>query len=309
MGTSRWDSKSWDSYSASTSTKAASAIFTTRSLHEDLNPTKFTVRESRDSDLNPNSNAIMVGVDVTGSMGRLADYFVKTGLGILFEEILDRKPVSDPHLMVLAIGDVEYDSAPIQASQFEADITITQHLEKIYVEQGGGGNSCESYDMPYYIAANKTSIDCFEKRGKKGYLFTIGDEPPPVKTSKEDIAKFTGDIPQADIYFKDLIEQTQKMYHCYHILVAERGTHAGSSPATLDKTRTKWIDLLGQNVIVLTDSTKLSEVIVSIMEVNEGKDVEDVVSSWSGTTALVVKSAVSGLSKSEKLSDTGIIRL
>jgi hypothetical protein len=275
-------------------------------LHEDLNPTKFTVRESRDSDLNPNSTAIMVGVDVTGSMGRLADYFVKTGLGTLFGEILDRKPVSDPHLMVLAIGDVEYDSSPIQASQFEADITITDQIEKIHVEHGGGGNSCESYDMPYYIAAHKTSIDCFEKRGKKGYLFTIGDEPPPVKTSKEHIAKFIGDTPQADVMFSDLIEQAQKMYHCYHIIVAEPSTYAGSRP---DAVKKPWVELLGQNVVVLTDSTKLSEVIVSIMEVNEGRDVEDVASSWSGDTSLVVRSAVSGLSKSESASETGIVRL
>jgi hypothetical protein len=309
MGAARWSSDSWSSYSSTTSTKPASAIFTKHSLHEDLDPTKFTVRESRDSDLNPLSTAIMVGVDVTGSMGRLSDYFVKTGLGILFEEILDRKPVTDPHLMVLAIGDVVYDSAPIQASQFEADITIAQHLEKIYVEQGGGGNSFESYDMPYYIAANKTSIDCFEKRGKKGYLFTIGDEPPPEKTTKEHITKFTGDTPQGDIYFKDLIEQTQKMYNCYHIIVAERGTYAGNIGFALDRVKTKWVDLLGQNVIVLTDSTKLSEVIVSIMEINEGADIDTVTSSWSGDTSLVVRSAVSGLSKSETSTDTGIIRL
>ncbi len=50
MGTSRWDSSSWASYSSTTSAKPASAIFTTRRLHEDLDPTKFNVRESRDSD-------------------------------------------------------------------------------------------------------------------------------------------------------------------------------------------------------------------------------------------------------------------
>lgn len=306
MGTTRWDSSTWSSYSTTTKTKSASSIFTARMLHEDLDPKKFTVRESRDSDLNPNSTPIMVGVDVTGSMGRLADYFVKTGLGTLFEEILDRKPVSDPHLMVLGIGDAECgDTAPIQASQFEADITIAKQLEKVYVEKGGGGNDFESYDLPYYIAAYKTSTDCFEKRGKKGYLFTIGDEPAPTITTKRSIEKFIGDTPQADIPFKDLIEQAQKMYNCYHIIVAE-GDYASRRP---DRVKDSWTAVLGQNVIVLSDSTKLSEVIVSIMEVNEGRDADTVVASWSGDTSLVVKTVVSGLTKAADASDTGIIRL
>ncbi len=238
-------------------------------------------------------------------MGRLADYFVKTGLGIFFEEVLDRKPVSDPHLMVMGIGDVNYDSAPIQVSQFEADITIASWLEKIYVEGGGGGNNSESYDLPYYIAANKTSIDCFEKRGKKGYLFTIGDELPPKGTTKDQIKNVIGDTPQVDINFKDIIEQAQKSYNCYHIIVAE-GSYASGR---LDQVKEQWTELLGQNVIVLTDHTKLSEVLVSIIEVNEGNDIDSVSKSWSGDTSLVVRSAISGLSTLSDTDETGVIRL
>jgi hypothetical protein len=303
MGYSRWSSSSWSSYSATTSTKPAAAIFTSKKLNEDLDPTKITVRESRDSDLNPNSTAIIVGVDVTGSMGMLSDYFVKTGLGILFEEILDRKPVTDPHLMVMGIGDIEWDRAPIQMSQFESDITITKWLEKIYIEQGGGGNNFESYDLPYYMAANKTSIDCFEKRGKKGYLFTLGDENPPSKTSRRLINEYIGDTPQEDVDFKTLIDQTSKMYNCYHIIVAE-GSYARRR---LDDVKSAWAALLGQNVIVLTDHKKLSEVIVSIIQVNEGIDADIVAKSWSGDTSLVVKTAVSGLTAKSDTKSTGVI--
>ena len=45
-----------------------------------------------------------MGFDVTGSMGDIPDYFVKKGLGVAFEEIIDRKPVKDPQLLTLAIS-------------------------------------------------------------------------------------------------------------------------------------------------------------------------------------------------------------
>ena len=294
MGHTRWDPKDWDRYSRSTATKAADAIFVTKKLSPEMDPTKFEVRESRDSTLNPLSTPVIIGVDVTGSMGRLADYFVKKGLGIFFQETIDRKPVTDPHLMVMGIGDCIYDQAPIQVSQFEADLTIAKWLEQIFIEKCGGGNNFESYDLPYYIAAYKTSTDSWEKRNKKGYLFTLGDEMPPTKTSVADIKKFIGDAPQSDVIFKELIDKAQQQYNCYHIIIAE-GNFARSN---LSKVKDAWVDLLGQNVIVLDDHTKLSEVLVSIMEINEGKDVDEVVSSWSGDTSLVVKSATQSLTKS-----------
>lgn len=294
MGTSRWDAKTWTSYSKTTTAKPAAAIFTNVKLDTDLNPLGVVVRESRDSDANPNSNAIIVAVDVTGSMGMLADYFVKTGLGVLFEHIYDRKPVSDPHVMFMAIGDAYYDTTPLQVSQFEADISIAKQLEKVYIEHGGGGNGFESYELPWYFAAFKTSIDCFEKRNKKGYLFTIGDEETPPRVKASQIRQFLGDTIEADISIEQMYETVSKMYNVYHIIVAEGGNcRIGNMGKVVRET---WTNLMGEHAIWLTDHTKLSEVIESIIEVNEGRTVDSVASSWSGDTSLVVKTAISGLS-------------
>lgn len=292
MGYTRFDDDDWKGYSSTTKAKPAAAIFTSRSIHPDLNPLGVVVRESRDSDLNPESTAIIVDVDVTGSMGMLADYFIKEGLGELFKHIYDRKPVTDPHVMFMATGDAYYDSAPLQVSQFEADISIAKQLEKVFLEKGGGGNGFESYELPWYFAAFHTSIDCFEKRGKKGYLFTIGDEetPPCVKASQ--VARFIGATPEQDIDIKDMYEIVSKMYNVYHIMVAE-GSHCRSYG---DRVRTQWTDLIGENAIWLTDHNKLSEVIESIIEVNEGRDKAAVAASWSGDTSLVVSTAIAGLS-------------
>lgn len=293
MGSSRWSADDWTSYSSSTKTKTTDKIFTSRTLKDSLNPYGISMRESRDSDINPQSNAIIVGLDVTGSMGIIADALAREGLGVMVEEILKRKPVSDPHIMCMGVGDAYYDSAPLQTTQFEADITIAKQLEEIWLEKGGGGNHFESYNLPWYFAALHTSIDCFEKRNKKGYLFTIGDEEAPEKLLKSQIEKIFGDTVQQDYSTEQLLNMVSKMYHVFHVVV-EEGSHARSYlPEVMDS----WTKLLAQRVLRLSNYKNLAEVIVSAIEVNEGKDTDDVIKSWSGSTSVVVSRAVSGLTK------------
>ncbi len=302
MGSARWDPSDWSAYATSTTGKSTDAVFASRGIDKDLNPFGVTVRESRDSDLNPKSTAVIVGLDVTGSMGMIADALARKGLGTMVEEILARKPVSDPHLMCMGIGDVLYDRAPLQVTQFEADIRIARQLEKLWLEKGGGGNSCESYNLPWYFAAMHTAIDCFEKRGKKGYLFTVGDEEPPLDLSAAAVARFIGDRTR-DFDSRELLTLVERMYHVFHVIV-EEGSHARHDPRGV---RNRWTELLGQRVIGLSDHTQLAEVIVSAIEVNEGRDPDRVVNSWSGKTALVVQRAVGSL-RPARTGNTGVVR-
>lgn len=302
MGSARWDPSDWSAYATSTTGKSTDAVFASRGIDKDLNPFGVTVRESRDSDLNPKSTAVIVGLDVTGSMGMIADALARKGLGTMVEEILARKPVSDPHLMCMGIGDVLYDRAPLQVTQFEADIRIARQLEKLWLEKGGGGNSCESYNLPWYFAAMHTAIDCFEKRGKKGYLFTVGDEEPPLDLPAAAVARFIGDRTR-DFDSRELLTLVGRMYHVFHVIV-EEGSHARHDPRGV---RNRWTELLGQRVIGLSDHTQLAEVIVSAIEVNEGRDPDRVVNSWSGKTALVVQRAVGSL-RPARTGNTGVVR-
>lgn len=305
MGAGRWDPSAYRSFTASTVNRSTDEVYSKRSLAKSLDPKGVAIRESRDSEFNPESNAIIVAVDVTGSMGMLADTIARKGLGTLFEEILSRKPVSDPHLMFMAIGDVACDSAPLQASQFEADDKIIGQLTDIYIEHGGGGNLTESYNLPWYFAAFHTSIDCMEKRGKKGYLFTLGDEEAPTPLSEADIEKVLGYKPQQVLSNEELLELVGRSYHVFHLMV-EEGSHmrGGRTP----QVKSTWANLLGQRAILLSDYTKLSEVIVSLVEVTEGRDAADVAASWSGDTSLVVGKAVQDLTTASGASDA-VVRL
>jgi hypothetical protein len=265
MGSGRFDSRAYTSYTADTASYTREDRFKSRETKKELNPHGVKIRESRDSADNPLSNAIIVALDVTGSMGVLAEVIASKSLGVLFQKIFDEEIVTDPHLMFMGIGDANYDRAPLQVSQFEADNRIVEQLTGLYLEGGGGGNDSESYHLAWYFAARHTSIDCFEKRGRKGYLFTVGDEktPPPLRSHQ--INAILGDTPEVELSAAELLVEAQRTYHVYHIII-EEGNYARGH---LAETQDAWRKLLGQNALSLKDHTKLTEGIVAIIKMNE----------------------------------------
>lgn len=312
MGSGRWSDSDWKDYAAvnSYSSKSVKEIYTKTGMDAALNPFGVKIRESRDSKDNPNSNALILGLDVTGSMQSVLDYMAKEGLPKLASEIYIRKPVSDPHILCLGLGDAEAgDRAPLQATQFEADIRIADQLAKLWLESGGGGNQYESYALAWYFAAKHTSIDCFEKRGKKGYLFTIGDEDPTPYLRTEDIERVLGYKPQGDssghIQMADLLTEASRRWEIFHVIV-EEGSHARSNR---DQVFSKWNKVLGQRALHLSDHTKLAEVIISAIQITEGASHADVVKSWDGTTAIVVGRATEALTKNPRASGAGLVTL
>lgn len=303
MGGGRWDPTDWKDYttSQSYSTKSTTQIFTQKGIHPDLNPKGIKGRESCDSPDNPLSTACIFGLDVTGSMRSIIDDVARKSLNTLVTEMYARRPVSDPHIMVQGIGDVRAgDPVPFQITQFEADIRIAKQMELLDIYQGGGGNGSESYMLSWYFAAHKTTIDCFEKRGKKGYLFTIGDDGPTPDLTAEEIDRVFGDHGEA-VERDALLDLVSRKWEIFHVTLTQGDTG-------WDNTHRSWVKLLGENAITLEDHTKLAEVIVSIMQIREGVDKTQVIDSWDGTTALAVRNATSGLSK-RKDTTSGVVTL
>jgi hypothetical protein len=151
-----------------------------------------------------------------------------------------------------------------------------------------------------------TSIDCFEKRQKKGYLFTMGDEFPPPDLTRGQIKEFVGDDIERDYTTVELLEMAQRSYHVFHIII-EQGN--GCRHMGAERTAEAWTKLLGQHAIRLSDYTKLAEVIVSTIQVVEGEDTDTVAKSWSGDTSLVVQRAIGGLTTDAAAKSGGVVRL
>lgn len=302
MGSARFSPTDWDSFTAAkTAGRSTAGVFCAKHIDPSLDPSGVTLRESRDSAANPDSTAIIIGLDVTGSMGILADSMARTGLATLFTEIYNRRPVPDPHILFAGIGDIRCDTAPLQVSQFEADIRLAEQLVKLWLEHGGGGNDSESYDAVWWFAAAKTAIDCWEKRGKKGYLFTVGDESTPYGIQAVDMLRHgwiqdAGDVPSL-FTPQALLQAASARYHVFHVVV-EEGNYARAKGA--EAVAADWRKLLGQNVLSLDDHTKLAEVVVSAIQVVEGFDSGAVSASWSGSTAATVYRAVSSIKEVSK---------
>jgi hypothetical protein len=294
MGDGRTTTTDWKQYKSTNVTgKTVNQVYKSKKIDPDLDPFGVKIRESRDSDSNPNSTAIIVAGDVTGSMGHLAYEMINNGCEILTQEIYKRDVVSDPHLMFMGVGDAACDAAPLQVTQFEADIRIAEQLTKIWIEGGGGGNGRESYSYPWYFAALHTSIDCFEKRGKKGYLFTYGDDGPEMMVNARDIKRFLGDEPETDLTAQDLLTMVSRQYEVFHLMVNGSGDDGYRSAP--------WKKLLGERAINLEDNTKMPEVIISIIQSIEGNIAkQEIIDSWDNTTSLVVSKAIGGLTVADK---------
>lgn len=291
MGRTEWNPGAYAAYSASVWSKSTSAIFTnTSGCHDDLNPARFAVRESRDSAVNPNSTPVIIGVDETGSMGHLATDIIKKQLGIIMQGIRDRKPVTDPHILLAALGDATCDEAPIQTTQFEAGVELVPQIEKFFIEGNGGGNGGESYPIIWWFARHKTACDAFEKHGRRGYLFTIGDEAPLTTLRRSEIKRFMGASVESDIPLADLLADVSTRWNVYHLITPTSATAHQNAVA-------KWRELLGEHAVIVDDYRRLAEVIVSIMQVNEGQDPAAVTNSWSSEAAMVVRNAVGGLAR------------
>lgn len=134
MGSGSWTSKDWNSYSKRTiSGRSTAQIYSSTNVKSEFDPKNIKMRESCDGSDHPASNAIIIGLDVTGSMGDILNS-VANKLSVLVQEILNRKPIADPQIMFNAIGDAMCDRHPFQATQFESDIRIAEQLTKLYFE-------------------------------------------------------------------------------------------------------------------------------------------------------------------------------
>jgi hypothetical protein len=245
-----------------------------KAAHDLLDPKKANkvgkiIRESLDSDLSPNSRAVAVFFDVTGSMLTVPRTFALK-LATLMAALVKKNFIPDPHILFGAVGDAYSDRVPLQIGQFEAGNEMDDALTNIFLEGSGGAQDMESYDLALYFIARHTTIDCWEKRGQKGYLFILGDERlyPVVKASQ--VNDIIGDGLQDDIPVEQIIEEVKKKWNVFWIMPG--GTNHWGDHAVIDPMRKLW----GQNFLLLENPDDVCELIISTIGVTEGYDLHDV---------------------------------
>ena len=241
-------------------------IFDSKAADVSCQSNRVETRESRDNPDSPKSTPVIIGFDVTASMGYLAKEIATNSLNNMITTILNNKAVKDPQVLCAAIGDVKTDKYPLQVTQFESDIRMVNQLMKLCLEGGGGGNGGESYNLLWYFASRHTSTDCFEKRHEKGILFSIGDDKCHADLSKIEITKAFGDNVPYTLSNEELIREVSLKYDIFHLYI--ENDNAGDKEVFR-----YWNDMLpGRSApINKKDIRFLSDLIVAIMLVNGGK--------------------------------------
>jgi len=240
-------------------TKSRSQIFTSAKIDSEMDPTKIVMRECRDSEEHPESLAIIVGLDVTGSMGFVPEDIVKNTLPDLVDSII-QAGFKDPQILFLGLGDFIYDRAPLQAGQFESSAQLLDRwLTKVYLEGGGGGNNGEAYNLAYLFGARHTSIDCWEKRKQRGFLFTIGDEPCLPNIPASTITNLTTAAQASTVSTQEILQEAQEKYKVYHLHLEHNNS------ARTDGRKQGWKELLGQNFQIIPDYKRVAKTIAQIV--------------------------------------------
>lgn len=294
MGHGSYQSNDWTKLKNSrglNSTSDSAQIFQKNYLDDKFDPKLTQYRESCDSNDSPESTPIIIGFDVTGSMGYLAAEIAKNSLNKTVTEIYDKQPVTSPHIMCAPFTGPD-NSAPLQVTQFEADIRIVEQLLDMWV--GFGGNRYSFDSLVWYFAAKHTKIDSYEKRRKKGFLFCIGDEicggNQDVLT-KEMVKRIYDDEIHKNLTLNEVLDIASEKYEIFHIVTAMQNNNALQT----------WQDFLPGRVAELApkDIECLGEVIISIMQLVNGIDRSSVISQWPESIQHIVSKSVSAIQPSE----------
>lgn len=264
--------------------------------HPTLDPNGVTLRESRDSTEHPNSTPIAVFFDVTGSMGTVPQQM--QGELSKLHGLLQRKGyVDDPQIMFGAIGDADTDYVPLQVGQFESDNRMDEQLRSIFLEGNGGGQMSESYELAAYFMARHTATDAWEKRGKKGYLFVIGDEMGKRKIRARQLRDILGVKAREDVRADDLWREVEERWEVFFIL--PRQTAHYDDPQVNDY----WRAVLGERLLRLDDPRAVCDLIALTVGL-----LEDAIDLDEGLEDLRDVGSTSGASVSRALATVGTAR-
>lgn len=273
-------------------------------IHETLDLRNKSTRECRDNADNPVATPIAVMVDVTGSMGRIAELVIDD-LHKVVKAITDRGVVKHPALCFGAIGDAFYDKAPIQMGEFESDdILAEKHLANIYREGGGGGNETESYDLAMWFFANQVSTDHWDKRGEKGFLFIIGDEKPFMVSQANHISSHIGVNIGEDMDLQAVATKLQERWNVF--LLRPGGASNYSDPSVIEA----WEKVLpAQRIVNVDDWHEIVTLIAGTISVLSGLSVSATIDAMKDadlTVSNTTSNALANLTTSATMVAAGI---
>eukprot|EP00455_Lapot_gusevi_P018726 TRINITY_DN2025_c0_g2_i2.p1 TRINITY_DN2025_c0_g2~~TRINITY_DN2025_c0_g2_i2.p1 ORF type:complete len:311 (+),score=120.49 TRINITY_DN2025_c0_g2_i2:82-1014(+) len=181
----------------------------------------FNRRKEMDPIVNPlgrqlvcsSENAIVCAIDVTGSMGDWSK-IIYDKLPMFYGQILMQGYLEDPSISFAAVGDCNFDRAPLQVTEFAQGLDIDEQIEKMWLEGGGGAGDAESYEFAAYFYSTHVEFPNMAP-GHKPFFFFTGDEKFYRSISRTAIKKYLGDDLPASVMATTAFDQLKEKYHVF----------------------------------------------------------------------------------------------
>lgn len=250
----------------------AEKLFEETRVRADMCVRNIPPRESRDSADHPKSLAIAFLLDGTGSMGDIPERMARSTLPAFMATVLGLD-VRHPQILFGMLGDTETDlrpgREPIQVGQFESTAELMNAWLRRYARGAfhGGGNGGESYHLGFKFLAERTAIDCFEKRGKRGYAFFTGDDHAFPSSGNGEMAGVFGDIHEGVRPMRELLAEAEKKYHVFFVIPDPQRALNKGSRGTVEET---WRALLGDQVVVARHPDDICIICAALVALTEG---------------------------------------
>ncbi len=195
---------------------------------------------------------LVVAIDVTGSMGEWPR-IIFSKLPVLYHEAKLWLPEID--ISFAAVGDAYCDRRPVQICDFGKDRDLEQHINAIFPEGGGGGQTQESYELfAYYYLKH-----CDLPNAQKALFVYCGDEGFYEKIRRQQVQALFGDALTEDPDSYQVFAQLCEKFEVYNLRVKY------SDDAKDQQIREQWQRAIGrQRVLRLEDPRRIVDCIIGL---------------------------------------------
>lgn len=235
-----------------------------------MNPLGKPPRESRDSAEHPNSLSIVFALDVSTSMGAIPKSLAAKTLPTFMEATMAFVP--SPQILFMAFGDARYwrgSWLTLQVGQFESEAALMDRwLAATFIPEGDSpfvippAYIGESYDLAMYYAARHTAMDCLQKRGKRGYFFMTGDEPPFAQVDAEHVRAVIDPQAQTSMPLHALVAELERSFEPFFLI-------PDPARAARDDCARVYRRLFHERCIVLEDADDTAVVAATLIGIGE----------------------------------------
>jgi hypothetical protein len=203
-------------------------------------------------------NPIVIALDVTGSMNDWPKV-IYDKLPVFYGQIVQQGYLEDPAISFSAVGDAAASNTPLQVTNFGQGKQVDELISKICLQQLGGGNLKESYDLAAYFYA----YHCDVSKSELPFMFFTGDEGLYDDLSSDWISTYLGNKDEdkkVDQVFSDLT----KKFNVFLLHKPFQGWHGWEDESFVKQ----WSGFIGkENILTFTTAKAVIDVMLGCIAI------------------------------------------